>query len=294
MATVCFPFSVRKGIWLSRYSTFRIGGPARYFKEIQTVKEAQEVLPYLHKQNIPFIVIGKGSNCLFDDQGFDGFVVYNNIQGKEFLSETLVKVYSGTSFAALGKTLVSSGYSGLEFAVGIPGSVGGAIFMNAGIGKQDVSSVLVEVEVITPEGEILSYPKEELDLGYRTSKFHTSQEFILSATFALTKDPLAMYRMKELLNHRLTTQPYQHPSLGCIFRNPPGSSAGALIDRAGLKGLSIGGAQISEKHGNFIINTGKATSGEVKELIQVIRGKMLSLGVELKEEIRSIPYKKTS
>ncbi|WP_348663020.1 UDP-N-acetylmuramate dehydrogenase [Chlamydia vaughanii] len=290
-ATFHFPFSVRRSVWLSKYSTFRIGGPANYFKEIHSISEAQQVIHFLHSENYPFIIVGKGSNCLFDDQGFDGFVLFNSIQGKEFLSDTTVKVYSGMSFSHLGKTLSSSGYSGLEFAVGIPGSVGGAVFMNAGIGDQDVASVLESVEVINAEGEICSYTPQQLDFGYRKSRFQTRKEFILSATFKISRNSGALQLAKDLLQRRLASQPYQQPSAGCIFRNPPGDSAGKLIDEAGLKGLSLGGAQISPKHANFIVNTGRATAYEVKQLIQMVRDKLQSQGINLEEEIRIIPYR---
>ncbi|AFS28333.1 UDP-N-acetylmuramate dehydrogenase [Chlamydia psittaci] len=285
-----FPFSVRRSVWLNKYSTFRIGGPANYFKEVRSASEAQQVIQFLHSHNYPFIIFGKGSNCLFDDRGFDGFVLCNGIQGKEFISETTIKVYSGTSFSFLGKTLSSSGYSGLEFAVGIPGSVGGAVFMNAGIGSQDTASVIESVEVINSQGEILSYNAEELAFGYRTSRFQDCNEFILSATFRLSRNSSSAKIAKDLLRSRLLSQPYQQPSAGCIFRNPPGNSAGKLIDEAGLKGFSLGGAQISPKHANFIVNTGRATSQEVKQLIQMVRDKLQSQGINLEEEVRIIPY----
>lgn len=286
-----FPFSVRRGVWLSKYSTFRIGGPANYFKEVHSTSEAQRVIQFLYSHNYPFIIVGKGSNCLFDDQGFDGFVLYNSIQGKEFLSDTTIKAYSGMSFSFLGKTLASSGYSGLEFAVGIPGSVGGAIFMNAGTGKQDTASVVESVEVISSKGEILSYRNEELEFGYRKSRFQNHNEFILSATFRISKNSSSLQIAKDLLESRLLSQPYQQPSVGCIFRNPPGNCAGKLIDEAGLKGVSLGGAQISLKHANFIVNTGRATSHEVKELIRMVQDKLRSQGISLEEEIRIIPYR---
>lgn len=286
-----FPFFVRRGVWLSKYSTFRIGGPANYFKEIQSVSEAQEVIRFLYSHNYPFVIIGKGSNCLFDDKGFDGFILFNNIQGKEFLSETTVKVYSGMSFSYLGKTLSSCRYSGLEFALGIPGSVGGAVFMNAGVGEQDVASVIESVEAIDSQGNIISYTADQLDFSYRSSRFHYCKEFILSATFRVTRNSSALQIAKQLLQHRLASQPYQLPSAGCIFRNPEGNSAGKLIDEAGFKGFSFGDAQISPKHANFIVNTGRATAYEVKQLIQIVQNKLQSQGINLEKEIRIIPYR---
>ena len=267
LMTTAFPFLVQESIPLSRFSTFRIGGPARYFKELTSVDEALTVFAFLKTASLPYIVIGKGSNCLFDDQGFDGLVLYNNIQGKQFLSDTQIKVYSGVSFSLLGKRLSSQGFSGLEFAVGIPGTVGGAVFMNAGTTSANTASLLVNVEVINHSGELLSIPREKLLFSYRTSPFQKEQVFIVSATFQLTKDPTAAKRAKSLMEERVSKQPYESPSAGCIFRNPEGISAGALIDQAGLKGLTVGGAQISEKHGNFMINTGNARAADILKLI---------------------------
>ncbi|WP_201456278.1 UDP-N-acetylmuramate dehydrogenase [Chlamydia sp. 17-3921] len=287
-----FPFSVRRSVWLNKYSTFRIGGPANYFKAVHSVEEACQTICYLKKINYPFIVLGKGSNCLFDDRGFDGFVLYNAITGKEFLPKMCLKAYSGLSFASLGKTSTYNGYSGLEFAIGIPGSVGGAIYMNAGTAEQDVASIVKFVEVINDQGNILTYTKEELEFSYRKSRFQQHHEFILSATFQLTKNFLAPHEIKAALQHRMTTQPYTLPSAGCIFRNPPGgASAGKLIDEAGLKNLSVGGAKISHVHANFIVNTGRATSNEVKKLIEIIRSTLKIHGIELEEEVCIVPYR---
>ncbi|ETF38435.1 UDP-N-acetylmuramate dehydrogenase [Chlamydia pecorum] len=287
-----FPFSVRRSVWLSKYSTLRIGGPANYFKTVHSVEEACQVIHYLKHMDYPFIILGKGSNCLFDDRGFDGFVLYNAITGKEFLPEMCLKAYSGLSFASLAKISAYNGFSGLEFAIGIPGSVGGAVYMNAGTGENDVASVIKSVEVINDQGKILTYTKEELELSYRSSRFHHRPEFILSATFQLTKNPLAPHKVKTALQHRIATQPCSLPSAGCVFRNPPtGGSAGKLIDEAGLKNFSIGGAKVSPTHANFIVNTGRATSEEVKKLIGVIRSTLKTRGIELEEELCVIPYR---
>lgn len=291
LMTTAFPFLVQESIPLSRFSTFRIGGPARYFKELTSVDEALTVFAFLKTASLPYIVIGKGSNCLFDDQGFDGLVLYNNIQGKQFLSDTQIKVYSGVSFSLLGKRLSSQGFSGLEFAVGIPGTVGGAVFMNAGTTSANTASLLVNVEVINHSGELLSIPREKLLFSYRTSPFQKEQVFIVSATFQLTKDPTAAKRAKSLMEERVSKQPYESPSAGCIFRNPEGISAGALIDQAGLKGLTVGGAQISEKHGNFMINTGNARAADILKLIEIVQETLTKKGVVLQKEVRIIPFR---
>lgn len=284
-----FPFVVQQHVPLNKYSTFRIGGPALFFKELTSVQEAQQVFSFLHQTNYPFFILGKGSNCLFHDSGFQGLILYNNIQGKQFLSNTLIRVYSGNSFSLLGKNLAKQGFSGLEFACGIPGSVGGAVYMNAGTGSEDTYSVLESIEVITSQGLLHSYHITELSYGYRSTPFQQRQEFIVSATFRITKNPHALDKTTSLLQKRLQTQPYKYPSAGCIFRNPPQLSAGQLIDQAGLKGTVHGGAQISEQHGNFIINTNQASASDVCYLIQKIKQKLKKQGVMLEEEIVIVP-----
>ncbi|AAF39090.1 UDP-N-acetylenolpyruvoylglucosamine reductase [Chlamydia muridarum str. Nigg] len=288
--TNAFPFSVQESVPLNRFSTFRIGGPARYFKELVSVDEALKVFSFLHTSPIPYIIIGKGSNCLFHDQGFNGLVLYNNIQGQTFLSDTQIKVLSGVSFSLLGRQLSSKGFSGLEFAVGIPGTVGGAVFMNAGTALANTASSLVSVEIIDHAGNLLSLSREELLFSYRTSPFQKKTAFIVSATFQLTRDSQAAQRAKALIEERILKQPYEYPSVGCIFRNPEGVSAGALIDQAGLKGLTIGGGQISQKHGNFIINTGNASAADVLELIETIQKTLKQQGIALEKEVRIIPF----
>lgn len=284
-----FPFPVKQHIPLKKYSTFRIGGPATFFKEITSIQEAQHVLAFLYRVQYPFFILGKGSNCLFDDEGFQGLVLYNNIQGKQFLEDQRIRVGSGHSFSLLGKSLALDQWSGLEFACGIPGSVGGAVYMNAGIGVEDTYSVLDSVEVISSKGTLHTYSIKELSYGYRHSPFQVHQEFITAATFRITKDPYAPQKMQDLLQKRLHSQPYAYPSAGCIFRNPSKDlSAGKLIDQAGLKGLSCGGAQISEQHGNFIINKGDATAADVRRLIKTIQQQLP--GIPLREEVLIIPH----
>lgn len=290
--TTTFPFPIRKSVPLSRFSTFRIGGPARYFKELTSVEEALAVFSFLHTQPLPYIIIGKGSNCLFHDQGFDGLVIYNNIQGQKFISPTQIQVLSGVSFSLLGKQLSSKGFSGLEFAVGIPGTVGGAVFMNAGTACANTASSLVSVEIIDYMGNLRSLSRKELLFSYRTSPFQGTSAFIVSATFQLTRDPQAAKRAKALIKERILKQPYEYPSAGCIFRNPEeGVSAGALIDQAGLKGLTIGGGQISQKHGNFMINTGNACAADILELIEIVQKTLKQKGISLQKEVRVIPFR---
>lgn len=285
-----FPFQTEENVPLNKFSTFRIGGPARYFKKLNSIQETQQVFAFLHQYNIRFMIIGKGSNCLFDDQGFNGLVLYNNINKKISLNDSLIKVYSGASFASLGKKTSSSLLGGLEFASGIPGSVGGAVFMNAGIGSSDTASVVVSVESINSHGIINTYSQKDLLFGYRTSRFQKYPEFILSATFQLHYNPQAPINTLNIISKKTSSQPYTHPSAGCIFQNPPNNYAGKLIQEAGFKGLRIGDAEISTQHGNFIINKGRASSKDVLKIIELLKDYFIKQNIILKEEITIIPY----
>lgn len=285
-----FPFPVKQHISLKKYSTFRIGGPALFFKELTSIEEAQKVFSFLYQTSFPFFILGRGSNCLFDDDGFQGLVLYNKIQEKLFINDQLIRVGSGNSFSRLGQYLSLNHFSGLEFACGIPGSVGGAVYMNAGIGSMDTYSVLESVEVITAAGKIHSYKAKDLNYGYRTSPFQEHQEFITAAVFRIVRSSQAAQNMHNLLQKRLKSQPYMYPSAGCVFKNPSVQlSAGRLIDQAGLKGLSCGGAQISEQHGNFIINTNNATAADVRNLIHNVQAQLQIVNVQLEEELIIVP-----
>lgn len=279
---------------LKQFSTFGIGGPARLFTQVDTVEEMQETLSFCHQEKIPFFILGKGSNCLFHDRGFDGLVIHNKIA---FLSinEQKVSVGAGYSFALLGVQTAKKGLCGLEFAAGIPASVGGAIFMNAGAGKEETSTYLQEIDFVTKTGELLSFSKRDLVFSYRHSSFQDMSGAIVAARFVLELDTQARDRQLAIINYRTKTQPYGDLSIGCFFKNPPGTSAGALIEKAGLKGFQIGGAEVSCKHANFIINRSQATAEDVLALGKEVRRRVLeTTGVELEFEARCIPYQSFS
>lgn len=281
----------QQGKLLSELSTFGIGGPAKYFIEAGSIAEMQEIIQYCHLENLPYIVIGKGSNTLFDDQGFDGLVILNKISFCEY-KENQVYVGAGFHFSLLGVQSAKRGLSGLEFASGIPGSVGGAVYMNAGAGGNDTFSVLTEVTYINSEGSCEILAKEQIEFGYRFSSFQKRKGAIAAARFILT--PAAGTREKQLslIDYRLKTQPYKDKSAGCMFRNPQAGSAGALIETCGLKNLSVGGACVSPMHANFIVNKGGATAKDVKELAELVK-KMVKekKGIDLEMEVRHIPYR---
>lgn len=268
--------------FLSEFSTFAIGGPIRYFLEVSTIEEMEEALSFGH----PYLIIGKGSNSLFDDQGFDGLVILNKIDSCNWQGND-VSVGSGYNFSLLGVQTARKGFSGLEFASGIPASVGGAVFMNAGANGKETADVLKSVLYFDGKRKELS--RAELAFSYRTSPFQKMKGAILGATFSLTPEPTARATQLQIVDYRMKTQPLKDKSAGCIFRNPPGHSAGRLIEECGLKGIKIGGAKVSEIHANFIVNEAKATSKDVLTLIALVQEKVLEkTGVHLESEVRII------
>lgn len=282
---------IQKNKQLSKVCTFGVGGPARYFFEVDTVEEAKSALAWAQENQLRVHVLGKGSNTLFDDRGFNGIVILNKI---DFFEETLpgcFHVGAGYSFSLLGGQTARQGWSGLEFASGIPGSVGGAVYMNAGANGSETARVLVSVDFISVDCCLRVIPIEELAFGYRTSPFQKMRGLITGATFRLTHESKARERQLEIIEYRKKTQPYSDKSAGCVFRNPKEGSAGNLIDKTGLKGLSVGGAKVSEKHANFIVNTGNATSQEILALMSLVQQKVKKqTTLDLESEIRWIPY----
>lgn len=278
-----------ENIPLSKYTTFGIGGPARFFAEVTNVEQMQNVLK--EAGDLPLFLLGNGSNILFDDRGFDGLVILNRIQffkqeGSRF------SVGAGFNFSLLGSKVSRLGFGGLEFASGIPGSVGGAVFMNAGANGFETADFLQEVHFVDRQGILHVFEKDELVFAYRTSPFQKKKGAIVSAVFELKECKNARKRRQDIVHYRQETQPYGEKSAGCIFRNPEGGSAGAFIEQAGLKGLQVGGAKVSEKHANFIVNSeGKASAEDVLRLMELVKtGVKNQLGKELVCEVRYIPY----
>ncbi|HSX11955.1 MAG TPA: UDP-N-acetylmuramate dehydrogenase [Rhabdochlamydiaceae bacterium] len=281
---------LQQGKLLSELSTFGIGGPAKLFVEASSIAEMQEILSYCSQEKLPFIVIGKGSNTLFDDRGFNGLVILNRITFCEY-QQHQVYVGAGYSFSLLGVQTAKRGLSGLEFASGIPGSVGGAVYMNAGAGGSDTFSVLAEATYIDAEGKCTIFKKEEISFGYRFSSFQKQKGAIVAARFHLTPQEGARQKQLSLIDYRMKTQPYKDKSAGCVFRNPTTGSAGALIEACGLKGATIGGAVVSPMHANFIVNNGSATAQDIKKMAELIKKTVKEKkGIDLEMEVRHIPY----
>lgn len=276
------PLQLQKNRFLSEFSTFGIGGPIADFVEVSTIDEMEEAFRFKG----PKLVVGRGSNCLFDDRGFDGLVILNRIDFCHW-HDSEVTVGSGYNFSLLGVQSARNGFSGLEFASGIPATVGGAIFMNAGANGKETCETLKSVLYLSDSKR--EYQRSELTFSYRKSPFQSMSGVILSATFALSPLPTARQSQLQIIDYRMKTQPLKEKSIGCIFRNPPGHSAGALIDRSGLKGTEIGGAKVSEIHANFIINYRSASSEDVKQLIRLVQERVFEqTGVYLETEVRMI------
>jgi UDP-N-acetylmuramate dehydrogenase len=274
---------------LSQLSTFGVGGPARFFIEVHKSEELSNILSYCHAQKLPFFVVGKGSNCLFDDQGFDGLVILNKIAFCHF-EWPIVNVGAGYSFSLLGTQTARQGWAGLEFASGIPGSVGGAIYMNAGANGTETSESLLEVVFINDHGEVEVLRRDQIAFNYRYSLFQERKGAIVSAKFLLCPSGEARKKQLGIIDYRRRTQPYHDKSAGCVFRNPEPHSAGALIQQCGLKGRRNGDAEVSTMHANFIINKGRATSKEILELAEEVKKIVKEkTGIELMMEIRYVP-----
>ena len=272
---------------LKNYSTFKIGGTADYLLEFKTLEEALYALEFAKEKKIPWFVIGKGSNCLFPDTPFKGLVLVNNIQFF-FQQNEIFKVGAGFSFSYLGAKTAQLGYSGLEFASGIPGSVGGAIYMNAGASMMETKDPLLEVEFLNENGCLETFQKNQMQFSYRKSSFQLKKGIIISAQFQLTANPKAKEIQQKILAGRVKSQPYQDPSIGCFFKNPSKEMpAGKLIDECGLKGLKIGGASVSTVHANFIVNQNGASHQDVILLKQLIKHKVYEKsGIHLEEEVQ--------
>ncbi|MEI3613052.1 UDP-N-acetylmuramate dehydrogenase [Pseudogracilibacillus sp. SO30301A] len=276
---------------LKNHTYTRLGGNADYFVTPTTYEQVQEVVKLATKENIPFMLLGNGSNLIIKDGGIRGIVMYlgklNNIK----VEKTKIIAQSGALIADVSKQGLASHLTGLEFACGIPGSVGGALFMNAGAYGGEIKDVLHQAKIIDKEGNLRTIQAEELDLAYRTSNIPKNGYIVLEAEFALEKGNYEEIKavMDDLTFKRESKQPLEYPTCGSVFKRPPGYFAGKLIQDSGLQGKQIGGAQVSLKHAGFIINKEGATASEYIALIQYVQKIVKEkFGVELEREVRII------
>ena len=267
--------TVKKDEELARHTTMKIGGPADLFIEPTSIEGLKKAMELVQKHRINWRAIGRGSNLLVSDQGIDGVVIKlgNNLKEMKLVG-TQLTVGAGYSIVALSVLISKKGLSGLEFASGIPGSVGGAVYMNAGAHGSDISKILTEAHILFEDGSLQWLTKDEMEFSYRTSVLQKKRPgIVVEARFQLTegdKEQIVAVMQKNK-DYRKVTQPYDSPCAGSIFRNPLPHFAGKLVEEVGLKGFQIGGAQISEMHGNFIVNTGSAKAFDVLQLIQYVK-----------------------
>lgn len=272
-----------------KHTSFRAGGAAEWFVIPETVEELKAVLAVCKKADIPWYVVGNGSNLLVSDKGFPGVIISTGKFDRLEVNGTEITVGAGVMLSRLANTAYKAGLAGLEFAAGIPGTVGGACVMNAGAYGSEMKQVLKTVTVLTAEGNVETLPAEVLELGYRTSVIPKRGYLVLGAVVSLSAGKMDEIKtvMDDLAFRRKDKQPLEFPSAGSTFKRPEGYFAGKLIEDCGLKGFSVGGAQVSEKHAGFVINKGGATATDIyhlcKEVEKRVRARFdVSLEMEVK------------
>ncbi len=265
---------IKENVDMRKYTTYKTGGIAKLMVFPKNIDSLIKLLKYIKNNNIKHKILGKGSNILFSDDYYDGIIIkldeFKNIE----IDDTKIIVGAGYSLVKLALQTARLGLTGLEFASGIPGSIGGAIFMNAGAYKSDMGYIVESVKVLTPQLEIKTLSNKEMDFHYRTSFIKKNPDYIcLEATINLVKGDrdLILELISDRKRRRLESQPLEFPSAGSVFRNPEGDYAGRLIEEIGYKGKRIGDAKVSDKHANFIINIGHAKSEDIKTLISEIK-----------------------
>lgn len=274
---------------LSKYSTFKIGGKARFAAFPKGEKELSALIRVSKENGLRYFVVGNASNILFESGGVDALIIFTHKLCEVEVKDEKIRCGSGFSLISLAIAAAKSSLSGLEFAYGIPGTVGGAVYMNAGAYGGEISQILVSSTCLDPEtGKLVTLSREEHGFAYRKSVFQKNELVILSSEFALSKGDKEKIQeqMRENMQKRHDKQPLSYPNAGSTFKRPEGFFAGKLIEDAGLKGLRIGGASVSEKHAGFVINDGGATSGDVIALTDKIKETVYErFGVTLELEI---------
>ena len=274
---------------MSKHTTFRVGGPARYFVIPDSVEEVSQIVKYCNLIDKSFYILGNGSNLLVSDRGYDGVVIQvdRNLDNV-CIEETKITAGAGARLAKIAGDAMNAGLCGVEFASGIPGTIGGAVVMNAGAYSGEMSQIVTHVKVVDHEGNIMTLSIEELEFGYRTSVFKKKPLVCLEVVIMLQKgDPAEIkFKMNEMRDKRIARQPLEFPSAGSTFKRPVDRFAGKLIMDAGLSGFCIGGAKVSEKHCGFIINTGNASAADIWDLICEVQEKVLDrFEVKLEPEV---------
>lgn len=270
-------YEIYKDINIKKYNTYRLDVIVKYLVFVRNINELVSLIKIIKSNNIKYVVLGNGSNVIFKDSYYDGVVIkldkLNNIE----INDNIVKVESGVSLIKLSSLCIDNNLKGLEFAYGIPGLVGASTAMNAGAYNKDMASVIKEVKVLDKDLNIVTMSNKELNFKYRDSFLKHNKDYIcLEVTMELERGDkdTSLSLVEERRIRRMESQPLEYPSAGSVFRNPTNMHAGALIEECGLKGYSINGATVSEKHANFIINTGGCTGKDIIELINLIKNKV--------------------
>lgn len=275
---------------MSRHTTFRIGGPADFYLCPHSTNEVQEIVEICKEEKLPYFVLGNGSNLLVSDKGYRGVVIqlwknFSDITVKD----CCIQAKAGALLSKVAAEALEAGLTGMEFASGIPGTIGGAAFMNAGAYGGEMKDIIKSAKVLDTQGEVRVLPKEELKMGYRTSIVKEKGYTVLSVELELTRGNQEEIRntMEDLKERRTSKQPLEMPSAGSTFKRPEGYFAGKLIMDSGLRGFSVGGAQVSEKHCGFVVNKGGATAMDVLNLIREVQRRVKEqFGVDLETEVR--------
>lgn len=287
---------ILENVSLKEYTTYKVGGKAKVIVIPKNEEELVSLLKFIKFNKIKYMILGNGSNVIFSDKLFDGIIIKLDSLDKIELKNTTLTVGAGVSLMKVANRMCRQGLAGLEFATGIPGTIGGAIYMNAGAYKSDMGYIVKKVKVLTPDFKIITMVNREMNFHYRTSFIKENKGYIcLEATIKLSKGNKNIIEevIKERKLRRVESQPLEYPSAGSVFRNPENNFAGKLIEDLGLKGLIKGGAQISEKHANFIINIDHAKAKDIHDLISFIKEAVKDkYNIDLKEEQEFINWEK--
>lgn len=277
---------------MASHTTFRAGGPADFYLSPTSLSQLISVVNLCREETMPYFVIGNGSNLLVSDKGYHGVMISLEKGFQECFAEgDTIRAGAGMTLYKIAREARNYSLAGFEFAAGIPGTLGGAIVMNAGAYGSEISHVLKEAKVLTPKGQVLTLSVDELEFGYRTSCILKQGYIVLEGVITLTKGDQEQIkaRTEELSLLRRTKQPLEFPSAGSTFKRPPGRFAGQLIEQAGLKGLQVGGAQVSEKHGGFVINKNHATADDIMKLCQEVQKRVKDVhGIDLELEVKTL------
>ena len=277
---------------MKKHTTFKVGGPADYLVTPHSEEQLSELISYFKENGIPYFIMGNGSNLIVKDRGIRGVVIKLGSNFSECRIEgNLLYAASGTLMSKLGKVALENGLTDFEWGAGIPGTIGGAVVMNAGAYGGEIKDIIVNARVLTEDGDIIELSKDELNLGYRTSCIIPNNYIVLSACLKLEEGNAENIKnkMNELATARREKQPLEYPSAGSTFKRPEGYFAGKLIMDTGLRGYKVGGAQVSEKHCGFVINAGNATASDILDLISDIRDRVEDkFGVRLETEVKVV------